>query len=82
MEKIEEIEEEINIFKIKVNSVRSKNTTLECIYLDVKEINRTEEIRKGNSKFIVSIKNEEFGILNEKDEILDFWKFILISRHP
>ena len=49
MEKIEEIEEKINIFKIKVNSVRSKNTTLECIYLDGKEINRTEEIRKGNS---------------------------------
>ena len=71
MEKIEEIEEEIHIFKIKGNSARGKNSTLESIYLDGKEINRTEEIRKGNSKFIVSVKNEEFGILNEKDEIME-----------
>ena len=56
MEKIEEIEEEIHIFKIKGNSVRGKNSTLKSIYPDGKEINRTEEIRKGNSKFIVSVK--------------------------
>ena len=56
MKKIEEIEEEIHIFKIKGNSVRGKNSALESIYLDGKEINRTEEIRKGKSKFIVSIK--------------------------
>ena len=84
IEKIEEIEEEIQIFKIKGNSIRGKNSTLDNIYIDGKEINRTEEIRKGNSKFIVSVKNEEFGILNEKDEILeeikDFYENLYSSQ--
>ena len=63
-ENIKEEMEKINNFKNEGNKVRTKNETLNKIYEEGKQINRKEEFRKGNSKYISKINGSE-----DKEEI-------------
>ena len=56
----------LNNFKNQGNKVRAKNETLNKIYVEGKQINRKEEFRKGNSKYISKINGSE-----DKEEIKD-----------
>ena len=57
---------EIQNFKNEGIKVRTKNPNLNEIYSKGKELNRKEEIRKGNAKAIIKINGK-----SEKDEILE-----------
>ena len=56
----------LNNFKNQGNKVRAKNETLNKIYVEWKQINRKEEFRRGNSKYISKINGSE-----DKEEIKD-----------
>ena len=51
------------------NRVRAKNSIINKVYEEGREINRKQEIKNGNQKFIFQIQNQN-GILHEKEEII------------
>ena len=69
LENILEEEKKIKNFKNKGNLVRAKNDGLNKLYNEGKEINRKEEIKKGNAKFIYQIRENDSTITN-KDDII------------
>ena len=71
MQNINKKEKEIRNFLNKGNLVRAKNEALNRIYEEGMEINRKEEIRKGNYKFIYQIRNNEDTILTNREQIIN-----------
>ena len=51
------------------NRVRAKNSIINKVYEEGREINRKQEIKNGNQKFIFQIQNQN-DILHEKEEIM------------
>ena len=71
MQNINKKEKEIRNFINKGNLVRTKNEALNKIYDEGMEINRKEEIRKGNYKFIYQIRNNDDIIITDKEQIIN-----------
>ena len=71
MQNINKKEKEIRNFINKGNLVRTKNEALNKIYEEGMEINRKEEIRKGNYKFIYQIRNNDDIIITNKEQIIN-----------
>ena len=68
-EHIQQKEKELQNFINLGNVVRAKNNIVTKIYEEGREINRKQEIRNGNQKFIFHIKQDD-DVLYGKDEII------------
>ena len=76
---------EIQNFTNNGNTIRTKNKNLEKIYDIEREINKNEEIKKGNMRNIYKLQNST-GITENQQEILNtankfLSKFIQISKY-
>ena len=68
-EHIQQKEKELQNFINLGNVIRAKNNIVTKIYEEGKEINRKQEIKNGNQKFIFQIKRND-EVLYEKGEII------------
>ena len=84
LDRIEKIDNEINIFRSKGNLIRSRNDDLNKIFEEGKEISRKMEIKKGHAKLIFQIQKDDI-IYTEKEEILqlihDFYQDLYLSQN-
>ena len=53
------------------NIIRSNNVSLNKLYQEGKKISRKHEIKKGNSKIINQVQDDDDNIYNTKHEILN-----------
>ena len=75
LENIPEEEKKIKNFKNKGKLVRAKKEGVNTLYEEGKEINRKEEIKKGNAKFIYQIRDNDSTITNKDDIIKEVHRY-------
>ena len=68
-ENLTKTEEDLKSFINSGNRVRAKNDIINRIYDEGREINRKQEIKNGNQKFIFQVKRDD-EIIYEKSEII------------
>ena len=84
MQNIMNKEQEIKNFISKGNMIRSKSEVLNKVYEEGREINRKEEIKKENYKFIHLLRTEDDKPIMDKEKILkeikDFYQSLFTSQ--
>ena len=84
MQNIMNKEQEIKNFISKGNMIRSKSEALNKVYEEGREINRKEEIKKENYKFIQLLRTEDDKPIMDKEKILkeikDFYQSLFTSQ--
>ena len=84
MQNIMNKEQEIKNFISKGNMIRSKSEVLNKVYEEGREINRKEEIKKGNYKFIHQLRTKDDKPIMDKEKILneikEFYQSLFTSQ--